>query len=130
MRFISTRMHAVMDYATGALLIAVPLLWQNDTAVPSAAVWTPVAIGSLMLMQSLFTDYEFSIANVLAVSAHLRMDAIAGVLLAASPWLFGFAETVWVPHVIVGILEIAAAFFTKLHRSNPANRTTGNQVPA
>jgi len=43
----------------------------------------------------------------------------AGAVLAASPWVFGFADVVWVPHVILGLTELAAAFVTK---TSPADR--------
>lgn len=130
MRFISTQMHAAMDYLGGILLIVVPLFWMNSPDVPQAAIWTPVVIGGLMLLQSLFTDYELSLANVIPVPAHLGMDALAGVVLAVSPWAFGFAETVWIPHVIVGVMEIGAALTTKLHRGEPAHRRTGRHAHA
>src|SRR5690606_18623403 len=48
MRFISTQMHAAMDYLGGILLIVVPLFWMNSPDVPQAAIWTPVVIGGLM----------------------------------------------------------------------------------
>lgn len=130
MRFMSTKMHAAMDYLGGILLIVVPLFWMNSPDVPPAAIWTPVVIGALMLLQSLFTDYELSLANVIPVPAHLGMDALAGIVLAVSPWVFGFAETVWIPHVIVGVLEIGAALTTKLHRSEPAHSTARGHVHA
>jgi hypothetical protein len=130
MRFMSTKLHAVMDYWGGILLIVVPLFWMDSQNVPPAAIWTPVAIGGLMLLQSLFTDYEFSLANVIPVPAHLGMDALAGVVLAVSPWVFGFADAVWKPHVIVGVLEMGAALTTKLRRSEPAHPRTGGHVHA
>ena len=37
---------------------------------------------------------------------------LAGVLLATSPWLFGFAEEVKWPFVILGIAQVGAAIFT------------------
>jgi hypothetical protein len=43
---------------------------------------------------------------------HLVLDYITGIFLTLSPWLFGFAEIVWVPHVIVGILTIGYALLT------------------
>ena len=114
MRFIPTKTHAIIDYATGVLLIAVPLLFFQDYG--GAAVWVPVIIGALVLMQSLLTNYELSLANLIPVGGHLAMDAMAGALLAASPWLFDFAELVWVPHVVVGLMEIGLALTTETHR--------------
>lgn len=124
MRFIPTKVHAALDYLGGVLLIAVPLFWLNSPDVPAAAIWAPVVVGSLMLVQALLTDYELSLANVIPVPAHLGMDALAGAFLAASPWLFGFSEIVWIPHVLVGILEIGGALTTHLHRGEPARRST------
>jgi hypothetical protein len=48
--------------------------------------------------------------------AHLAMDAASGVLVAASPWLLGFAnrgQRYWLPHVLVGAMEVLAATSTK-----------------
>lgn len=130
MRFITTKMHAIMDYVAGVLLMLVPLIWLNSPDVPPAAIWTPVVVGALMLLQSLFTDYEMSLANLIPMPAHLAMDAVAGLVLALSPWLFGFAETVWVPHVVLGLLEIAGAVTTRSHREEPVGATKGRHVPA
>jgi hypothetical protein len=47
---------------------------------------------------------------------HLGVDAAGGLLLLASPWLFGFADRVMWPHVIIGILEIGAALTTRTVR--------------
>ena len=120
MRFIPTKIHAAMDYVGGALLIVVPLLWLGAETEATAAIWVPVVIGALMLLQSLITDYEISFANILPVPAHLGVDGLAGLVLAASPWLFGFHEVVWIPHVIIGVLEIGGALTTRLHRDRPA----------
>jgi len=43
----------------------------------------------------------------------LAVDALAGVALAVSPWVLGFAETVWLPHLVLGVTELAAGFVTK-----------------
>lgn len=124
MRFIPTKIHAAMDYVGGALLIIVPLFWLGTVTEARAAIWTPVVVGVLMLLQSMFTDYELSLSNVIPIPAHLGVDALAGVVLAASPWMFGFHDVVWIPHLIVGLLEIGAALTTKLHRDVPATGAT------
>jgi hypothetical protein len=44
--------------------------------------------------------------------AHLWMDALGAVLLMVSPWLLGFDERVWMPHVAVGAFELLATILT------------------
>ena len=43
------------------------------------------------------------------MAVHNLFDIAAGAFLAASPWIFGFADesaNVWVPHVVVGLAAI------------------------
>lgn len=110
-RFIPTQIHAYLDYLMGILLIASP--WLFGFAGTGAAAWTPVVLGVVLIVYSLITAYEVSIANVLPISTHLWLDALSGLLLLVSPWLFGFALVIWWPHVIFGLFEIGAAMFTK-----------------
>ena len=117
MRFIPTKVHAVVDYITGALLVVVPLFYLEHG---SAAIWVPVILGAVALLQALATNYEFSLTNAIPMSGHLIMDATSGIILAASPWLFEFSDRVWIPHLVVGLMEIGMALTTKLHRSEPA----------
>lgn len=111
MRFISTKAHAVMDYLMCAVLIASP--WLFGFARGGAETWVPVALGAGAILYSLMTDYEYSISKSISMSTHLNLDLFAGIFLAASPWLFGFSEFVYLPHLIFGLLEIGASFMTE-----------------
>jgi hypothetical protein len=111
MRFISTRTHGVLDYATGVLLIAAPWLFGFSDA--GLAAWIPIGVGIALLAASLMTDYELGAVRAIPMPAHLAMDGLEGVLLIASPWLFGFADRIWWPHVVVGLLELGAAMMTE-----------------
>lgn len=44
---------------------------------------------------------------------HLMLDLAGGVVLAASAWVFGFADRVWLPHLVFGLLEFGAALTTR-----------------
>jgi len=110
MRFISRKIHAVLDYMAGIILIAAP--WILGFADVEAAKWSAVIVGAIILVMSFFTDYEGGGKKVLSMSTHLTMDVIAGIFLAASPWLLNFDERVYLPHLIIGILEIGAGLFT------------------
>jgi len=111
MRFISTRIHGVLDYIVGIVLILAP--WILGFARGGAETWVPVIIGALIIVYSLMTDYELGAVKAIKMPTHLVFDGIAGLFLAISPWLFGFAYFVWVPHLLIGILGICAAIFTQ-----------------
>ena len=111
MRFIPTRVHGLLDYLVGLLLIAAP--WLFNFARGGTETWVPVALGAGALVYSLFTNYELGAVKRLLMPTHLTLDLLSGLLLAASPWLFGFSEFVYVPHLVLGLLEIGAALMTK-----------------
>jgi hypothetical protein len=111
MRFIPTRVHGVLDYAVGGLLAVSP--WLLDYAEGEAETWLPVALGAGALGYSLLTDYELGASKRIPMKTHLKLDAASGALLAASPWLLGFSRRVWVPHVLFGLFEVAAALTTR-----------------
>lgn len=112
-----TRVHGFWDYLIGLVLVVVPL-WFDFGA--GAQTWLPVLLGGGVIVYSLLTDYELGAVELIGMPAHLILDAIGGLLLAASPWLFGFAWEIWVPHVVLGLAEMAAATFTQ---TRPAYRT-------
>jgi hypothetical protein len=111
MRFIPTRIHGIMDYLMGALLIAAP--WLFDFADGGAETWIPVILGAGAILYSLMTDYELGASRTISMRTHLTLDLMSGILLAASPWIFGFSDYVYLPHLVLGILEIGASLFTK-----------------
>lgn len=111
MRFIPTRVHGALDYLIGALLIVAPWIFGFSDA--EVATWLPVILGAGLIAYSLLTDYELGVMRMIPMSVHLMLDLASGVLLAVSPWLFGFDNEVWIPHLIIGLLEIGAAVMTK-----------------
>jgi hypothetical protein len=46
------------------------------------------------------------------MSVHLWLDGIGGIVLAASPWVLGFDDRVWIPHLAFGLFEVSAALLT------------------
>jgi hypothetical protein len=101
---IPSRTHAVIDYLVGVLLILAPYLLGFATGGPAQMV--PMVLGAGIIVYSLLTRYELSLAKVIPYRAHLVIDLLGGLLLAASPWLFDFTDVIIWPHVTVGILEI------------------------
>jgi len=123
MRLIPTKIHGVLDYLVGALLIAAP--WLFNFADGGARQWLPVALGAAAIVYSLFTDYELGVIRRLSMPTHLLLDLLSGILLAASPWLFRFADEVYLPHLVLGVLEIGASLTTKREPSHTSAATRG-----
>jgi hypothetical protein len=128
MKIISTKVHGVLDYLMGILLIASP--WLLGFANGTAAQWVPVALGIVMLLMSLMTNYEAGAAKVIGMRMHLTMDVLSGFFLAASPWLFNFNEVVYVPHVVLGAFEVLAALMTKTVPYAQTSHQQGQSRPA
>jgi hypothetical protein len=105
-----TRVHGILDYLVGTLLIALP--WIAGFARGGAETWLLVLIGVSSLLYSAFTDYELGLVRRLAMPVHLLLDGLGGALLAVSPWFFGFDQTIWLPHVVAGVWMIVAATLT------------------
>jgi hypothetical protein len=114
MRFIPTKLHAPLDYIVGVALIAAPWIFQFSEH--TAATVVPIVLGTGLIVYSLLTDYELGVWKIAPMAVHNLIDIAAGVLLAASPWIFGFADesaNVWVPHVVVGLAAIFLGLTTK-----------------
>lgn len=122
MNILSRRAHGVVDYIMGAVLILAPIV----LGLEGAARNVPMVLGFSALLYSLCTNYELGAFKLIPFRAHLTLDVMSGLLLALSPWLFGFSERVWVPHVILGLAEIGAVVMTRTgvseHHSVPVAR--------
>jgi hypothetical protein len=114
MRFIPTRYHAPLDYIVGAVLIAAPWLFQFSDVGAATAV--SIVLGAGLILYSLFTNYELGVWKVAPMAVHNLIDIVAGALLAASPWLFGYADegaSAWLPFVVIGVAAIFLGLTTK-----------------
>jgi hypothetical protein len=114
MRFIPTRYHAPLDYIVGAVLIAAPWIFQFSDI--DAATVVSIVLGIGLIAYSLFTNYELGVWKVAPMAVHNLIDIVAGALLAASPWVFGYADggdNAWVPFVVIGVAAIFLGLTTK-----------------
>jgi hypothetical protein len=127
MRFIPTRFHGILDYVVGLLMIASP--WIFDFARGGAETWVLVVIGALVLLQTIMTDFEVGIVKIIPMQTHLLMDFGIGVILALSPWLFGFADYIYTPHLIFGVFSILASLTTHRVPSRAYKTNTANEEP-
>ena len=112
-----------MDYFVAVILILVP--WLLDFAGQNSATYVLVALGLSTIAYSLITNYEWGAAKIIPMPTHLRLDLVSGVILALSPWLFGFSIYIHLPHVVLGVLEVMVSLMTNTipYESNLAKLT-------
>jgi hypothetical protein len=111
MRIIPTRIHGMLDYLMGVILIAAP--WLLDFAEGGPEQWVPVILGAGVILYSLLTKYELGVVAAISMPLHLGLDVAGGIFLAASPWIFGFSDVIWWPHVVFGLFEVGAGLMTQ-----------------
>jgi hypothetical protein len=114
MQFISTKAHTVIGLVVGALLIVAPyLLGFSDN---TAATVVPMIIGAFIILNELITTSPLSLVKLIPMKMHIILDVVTGLVLAISPWLFGFFSVEnpiqWVPHLVVGIMVMGYALLT------------------
>jgi hypothetical protein len=110
MRFIEPKLHGLIDYLAGVILIAAPSFVGFDNA---AEALIPASVGIMQITYSLFTRYEFGFFSVISMRKHLMLDVIGGTMLVGAPWIFGFTSEMWQAYMLLGVLEILVVFLTK-----------------
>jgi hypothetical protein len=110
MKIISTRVHGIIDYASGLLFIAMP--WILNLNKLGNESFTFIGAGFFTLFISILTRYEYGILKRIPMSTHLFLDTLTALFLIVSPWLLDFNETVYLPHVILGVTELVAVLLS------------------
>ena len=112
MRFISTNVHGIFDYLIGAFLIAMPWMF-GFAVIGGPQTWLSVIVGASIIAYSLLTDYEWGLAKVIDMRAHLVLDVLAGLTILFSYPFLGFFDVLWwQPHLVVAVVLIAGAALT------------------
>src|SRR5687768_12919694 len=106
MKIIPTKLHGVLDYTMGVVLLIVSWILPTNGEGYLAAQWVPATLGIMLIAMSIFTNYELGLVKVLSMRAHLTIDFLHGLFLAASPWIFNFSDQVYIPHLALGITEM------------------------
>ena len=112
-RPVDATLHGVVDYSAGAfLLTAFPRLAGIDGTRAGRQVRTA---GAIHAGYSTLTDYPLGIVKLIPFQAHLAIDAVGALALAATPFVTGQfkrGRSQWVPHVALCLFELASLAMT------------------
>ena len=112
-RPVDATLHGVTDYSAGTLLVtAFPRLVGLDGTPAGRQIRTA---GAIHAGYSTLTDYPLGIVKLIPFQAHLAIDAIGAVALAAAPFVSGEYKKGprhWVPHLGLCLFELASLAMT------------------
>lgn len=116
MRFIPTIVHGAADYLVGLAVIALPFLVGSEGAVKGILI----ALGLLVLLYSLVTDYELGAIRFLRIRFHLLLDALFGVVMLILPLTLDMTGMAQWPFFVLGVLSLALVLTTKIRAEGTA----------
>jgi hypothetical protein len=112
-RPVDSTLHGVVDYSAGAfLLTAFPKVAGIEGTRSARQIRTA---GAIHAGYSTLTDYPLGVVKALPYKAHLALDAVGALALAATPFVTGQYKKgadQWVPHVALCLFELAALAMT------------------
>lgn len=111
MRVLPTRVHGVVDYVWGALLLALPLLLGAPLA--SSEGWIALVFGAGAILYSALTRYELGLVPVIPMPVHLALDAVAGLVLAAAAFLLVDGGPARAVLAAFGVFAVCASLVTR-----------------
>jgi hypothetical protein len=110
---IDATLHGVTDYSVGTLLLTVFPRLAGIQGTRSARQIR--FAGAAHAAYSTVTDYPLGMVKVLPYRAHLALDAVGAIALAATPFVTGQyreGRRQWVPHVALSLFELASLAMT------------------
>jgi hypothetical protein len=112
-RPVDSTLHGVTDYTVGTLLTTV---FPKLAGIEGTRSAKQVRIaGAIHAGYGTVTDYPLGIVKLLPYKAHLAVDALGAIALAATPFVTGQwkeGRRQWVPHVGLCAFELAALAMT------------------
>ena len=110
--FVSTSTYGLLNWVVAITLMSSPWLF-GFSHVGGASFFLPVIFGWLQLIMAIFSKHKFGIMNVFPVPMHCFIDVVGSSFLLASPWVYGFADRVFWPQLLIGGLIFFLGVFTK-----------------
>ena len=112
-RPVDSTLHGVVDYTAGATLLTVLPKAAGIAGTRSARQIRTA--GAFHAAYSTITDYPLGVVKLLPFRAHLALDALGALALAATPFVTGQykqGRKAWVPHVAVCLFELSSLAIT------------------
>jgi hypothetical protein len=81
-------LHGLLEYGIGVLLIASSSLFSFDSTPRAVGI----LLGAAVLVLAAVSDLPTALIRRLPIDSHVVIDYVVGILLIASPFIFGFSD--------------------------------------
>jgi len=110
--FISTSTYGFLNWVMAFVLMSSPWLF-GFYHVGGASFFLPLIFGWLQFIMAVFSKHKFGFMNVFPVPMHCFIDVVGASFLLASPWVYGFADRVFWPQLLMGGIVFFLGVFTR-----------------
>jgi hypothetical protein len=124
MRFIPTLVHGVIDYIVGLVVIALPIM----LGFQGATRMTLLALGIIVILYSLLTDYELGAVRYLRIRFHLLLDIVFAIVMLALPSFLDFPADLWWPNYLIGIAALVLVATTEIRARGTAGQNDNKEI--
>ena len=101
MKFLTSKLHGLGDYAAAIVLIVAPfILGLDEQSV--IAHWFSVAGGAGLVAYSLATDYTFSAVKAIPFKTHLLLDSLVGIAFVILPFVLSLDGIAFIYMIVMG----------------------------
>jgi hypothetical protein len=115
-RFIPTIAHGVADYFVGLIVISLPFM----LGIGGTPRQILIALGVIVVLYSLVTDYELGAFRYLRIRFHLLLDAAFGIVMLFLPMLLDMPDIAHWPFYVLGALALVLTVTTKIRAEGTA----------
>ncbi|WP_125721285.1 SPW repeat domain-containing protein [Flavobacterium ustbae] len=111
MKLLTARVQGFLDYLLALLLFFMPTLLHLEANTVQSIIF--YLFGIFIIFLSLQTDYKAGVYKLLPMEVHIYTKLVCGLFFAFSPWIFNFANKIFLPYLFFGGITIFLAAATK-----------------
>ena len=112
---VSLRVHNILDYVGGAILLLCPYIFGFSDVTAARNLFLVLGFG--LIGYSLLTNYQYSVFKVIPLGVHMALDMLAGVVLILGSYVFGYRGAITggqtALHYVLGIGVIGLVALTR-----------------
>jgi len=110
MKFISIRIHGLLDFVTVIAFVVIPKVFDLN-GIPAQLSY---ALALIHLLMTLLTKFPFGVVKLIPVKLHKIVELLVGPILVIAPWVLGFSkiESARDVYVVMGLVIIVVGATT------------------